>query len=390
MIKVAFFADMLIADFDGAARTMFQLIHRIESDKFEFFFIYGDGPKQIYQHKSLKIPSLAIPINKNYSMAIPALAKQLIKQELEQFNPDIIHIASPSLLGNFALKYAEKNNIPTISIYHTHFISYIDYYLKSFPFLIHKTKNQLKKIQVAFYNRCHQIYIPSISIAEELQDMGIAEKRMKIWRRGINKELFSPKKKDKKLLTLITKNNKPNILFASRLVWEKNLHILIEIYRACELYEIDCNFIIAGEGKAMQACQLAMPNAFFLGNLDHENLAEVYASSTLFLFPSVTETYGNVVLEAMSSGLPCLIADGGGSADHIEHGVNGYKCDPHNVMDYVRKIKSLLADKPLRTYFKQQGLQHSKQFNWDTLADEYFAGLIQSVDEKKIKLQSDF
>src|SRR5687768_7827598 len=101
-VKVAFFAEILFEDKDGASRTMFQLIRRISSDRFEFMFIYGDGPDQLLDFPSLKIPTLTIPSNKNYTLCLPNLVQQKLLKRLNQFDPDIIHIATPSLLGHFA------------------------------------------------------------------------------------------------------------------------------------------------------------------------------------------------------------------------------------------------------------------------------------------------
>ncbi|WP_293913828.1 MULTISPECIES: glycosyltransferase [unclassified Sphingobacterium] len=380
MIKVAFFAEMMIEDFDGASRTMFQLINRIDSTKFEFLFIYGNGPEQIDDHLSLRIPYFHIPFNRNYTMAVPAIAKKMLKQQLKEFDPDVIHIATPSMLGSFALKYAEKHNIPTLTIYHTHFISYIDYYLKNTPFLIKPTKKEFIKQTVRFYNKCTKVYVPSVSISKELKHLGIQPDKLTLWQRGIDTELFSPKKKDNNYLRKVTKNKKQNILFASRLEWEKNLVTLIDIYHKCKERDIDCNFIIAGDGTAKAACMEQMPDAYFLGKLSHKELAICYASSTLFLFPSITETYGNVVIEAMASGLPCVISNDGGSADFIIDGENGFKCNAEQAEDYVDKIQLLLSDKNLRKKFKKAGLKYSKQHNWQHLSEIYFRDISDFAD----------
>src|SRR5690606_26346985 len=139
-IKVVFFAEILIEDFDGASRTMFQLIKRIDPERFDFLFICGVGPDTIGGFACMKVPVINLPVNAGYTMALPGMIKKDIKRNLKLFEPDIIHIATPSLLGTFALKYGRKHELPVISIYHTHFISYIDYYLKHTPFLIERVK----------------------------------------------------------------------------------------------------------------------------------------------------------------------------------------------------------------------------------------------------------
>ncbi|MBG6236227.1 glycosyltransferase involved in cell wall biosynthesis [Pedobacter sp. CAN_A7] len=375
-IKVAFFAEMLIEDFDGAARTMFQIIKRINPNHFEFLFFCGTGPEKLYGFDCIRVPTIAVPLNSAYKMAVPALAARRIKSMLEQFAPDVIHIATPSILGNFALKLAYSYQIPVISVYHTHFISYVDYYLRYAPFLIDMVKPLISENQKSFYNQCDIIYVPAESIAADLRSMNIEGKRLKIWKRGLDTSVFSPERKNMEVMKRITGNSNPTILFASRLVWEKNLETLITIYTAIRKKNVEVNFLIAGDGVARKACEKRMPTAIFVGKLEHAELSVLYASADIFLFPSISETYGNVVLEAMSSGLPCIVANGGGSADFIEQGMNGFKCSPQDADDYLSKIQLLLADESLRRKFAEKGLAQSKNCNWEQLTQIYFNDLV--------------
>lgn len=132
------------------------------------------------------------------------------------------------------------------------------------------------------------------------------------------------------------------------------------------------NFVIAGDGIARKACEENMPNTMFLGKVDHEQLSVLYASADVFLFPSNSEAYGNVVVEAMASGLPCVVANGGGSADFIEQGINGFKCSPYNATEFADKLQLVLTSAPLRKLFIKNGLQYCKHLSWDSLAAEYF------------------
>ncbi len=375
MIKVAFFAEILIQDFDGASRTMFQLIQRIPAEQFEFLFICGVGPDELYGFECLRLPTVTLPKNTTYKMAVPQLAKRRLKARLDAFSPDVVHIATPSLLGQYALEYAGSHQLPVLSIYHTHFISYIDYYFKSLPFLIPFVKSKVAANQKNFYNRCDLVYVPAEGIMAEMKDIGIEASRMKLWKRGMDTHLFSPQKRNPALMRRLTGNELPTVLFASRLVWEKNLETLIRVYERCRALQLPCNFVVAGDGVARKACESRMPGAVFLGTVDHETLSELYASADIFLFPSISESYGNVVLEAMASGLPCVLANGGGSRDFVEQGVNGFKCSPNDELEYVEKIELLLKDKTLRHQLSEAGRRYSLAFNWDHLAEVYFEDL---------------
>ncbi|MEO6040185.1 MAG: glycosyltransferase family 1 protein [Saprospiraceae bacterium] len=376
-IKVAFFAEILIEDFDGASRTMFQLLKRIPHDHFEFLFICGVGPETIYGFDCLRLPVVPLPLNSTYRMAVPLLAKRRLRKKLAAFAPQVVHIATPSLLGEYALQFAARQRLPVLSIYHTHFISYVDYYLRRLhlPALIPFVKSRAAAGQRKFYNRCDLVYVPAKAIVAELVDIGIEAARMKLWQRGIDTQLFSPHKRNPALMQRLTGNDRPTILFASRLVWEKNLETLFRIYALCQARNRLYNFLIAGDGVARKASEARLTQAIFLGTVDHNTLAELYASADVFLFPSISESYGNVVLEAMASGLPCVIAAGGGSQDFIEQGVNGFKCPPNDEAAYLEKIDRVLQDKTLWEQLSGTGRRYSQSFDWEQLAAVYFEDL---------------
>jgi glycosyltransferase involved in cell wall biosynthesis len=374
-VKIAFFAEILIEDFDGASRTMFQLIHRIPKEQFEFLFICGVGPDTIEGYECMTIPAVTIPINSTYKMAIPWFSGGRIRRRLQDFQPDVIHIATPSLLGEFALKYANQHQIPILTIYHTHFISYIDYYLKSSPRIAAYLQKKVAKGQFAFYNHCDRVYVPSEEMRAALLSWQVEPQRLQLWQRGIDTTLFSPEKKSAEVMQALTGNALPVVLFASRLVWEKNLETLCRIYQLIQDKQLACNFLVAGDGVALEACKLRMPGAIFTGRVTHDQLSVLYASADVFLFTSISESFGNVVVEAMASGLPCVIADGGGSRNFITQGVNGFLCAPNEPEDYLEKIILLLENEPLRQQFIAEGLRYSKSLSWDDLAATYFRDL---------------
>ncbi len=373
-IRVAFFADILARDYDGAIKTMYHLIDNIPEEKFEFMFCSGMPPKEKMNHRIVEIPSFVLPFNSNYKASLPYFSNKLTK-ELTDFNPDVIHIATPSPLGFFGLYYAKRNHIPTLSIYHTNFLSYMKHYFKSLPFLIKPVETIVKYAYRSFYNFCKTVYVPTLQMIRELKECGVAENNLKLWQRGIAVDIFNPSKKDKNFIRQLTGNDKPNILFASRLVWEKNMETLFNIYDEVQAQQLDVNFIIAGSGVAEQEARKRMKKAFFLGFLDHENLAKVYASSDVFVFPSVSETFGNVVVEAMACGCVPVIARGGGSQALVKNGETGFLCEPCNAAEYVENMKTLLTNLPLKEKMQSRGVEYASTLNWDHLVNEYFTDL---------------
>ena len=250
--------------------------------------------------------------------------------------------------------------------------------------LIKPIKSWMTSATRRFYNDCDRVYVPSFAMQKQLGDLGVEEEKLILWQRGIDLNIFNPRQRDLKYIQEITGNRKSNILFASRLFWDKKISKLIYIYKRLQKTNISHNFIIVGSGAAEEQMKEQMPDAIFLGKLSHTALAKVYASSDIFVFPSVSETYGNVVVEAMASGIPCIIADGGGSADLVRHGHTGYKCLPNSAEDYIIYIRMLLADPTLYKFIRDTGLTYTQNLDWNNLIRRYFDDItelsIQSSD----------
>ncbi len=368
-IRIAFFAEILIRDYDGATRTIFEIIDRIDRSRFEFLFFCGTPPDEDIGWEVFHVPTVTIPFNKDYQMASMFLMGPSVEQRLREFNPDVIHVSTPSPLGYFALKYALREHIAVTTIYHTHFISYIRYYTKNTPVVTSFLECALVSHNKSFYNRCHKMYVPTGAMAHELSLFGFNRGLMSIWPRGINLSVFSPRRSDQSYIRSITQNDHKSLFFASRLVWEKNLDTLCDLYDLIQSRGLPYNLIIAGDGVARDELQLRMPKAHLLGHADHDKLCVLYASADYFVFTSDTETFGNVIIEAMASGLPSIIADGGGSRSLVSHGVTGYKVEPKNAAAYLDTIELMERDPNLRASIVDNALGFVQQFSWETLVD---------------------
>lgn len=379
--RVAFFADILIKDFDGASRTMFHILERIPRDRFEFLFITGKGPENEFAFEVKEVSNFKIPFNDTYSMALPILNYFSLVKKLDAFKPDIIHIASPSFLGNFALDYAESRSLPKVSIYHTHFISYVSYYLNHTPIITDLAEKAVISGQRKFYNRCDLVLVPTGAIRNELVGYGFQADKLILWQRGIDHSLFNQTKANNSLLKEITGNSDPVILFASRMVWEKNLQILVGLYQLFQREKRKINFLMVGDGVAKEELMKLMSSAVFTGKVDQEKLAVLYASSDVFVFPSISETYGNVVVEAMACGLPCIVGNGGGSASFIRQGINGFLCDPKDPNDFKEKIDIILNSPTLRSQIVEGGILYTASLKWESLVENYFS-ILESMTRK--------
>ena len=278
-----------------------------------------------------------------------------------------------------------------ITIYHTHFISYVKYYLRNFKILIPLFSRLIKERAFEVYSKPDMVLVPTREIMRELKkDCGLDGNNLVLWQRGLNSEMFTPSKKNRFYVQGITKNMKPVILFASRLVWEKNLTLLIDIYQLSRQKGDKLNFIIAGDGQARKELQKQMSGAIFLGAVDHAELSRLYASSDVFLFPSDTESYGNVLIEAMASGCPSVASEVGGHTDFVKHEKNALLCSPDDAAGFLSAVHRLLNEKELRERIIQNGIEFSHSLKWNPLVDKYFDHLVALKSQKSVVYSDDY
>lgn len=284
------------------------------------------------------------------------------KKRLEEFNPTLIHVATPDGLGSSALKWGKKHDVPVVASYHTHFLSYATYYAAFLMPVFLPAKWHMK----SFYKKVQETYVPSQSMIDELEEIGL-DSKMKIWARGIDLERFNPNKRDIECRLVGFKDDEIVVSFVSRLVWEKELRTYIKAVKNLQAKNPKVRALIVGDGPALEETKELLPVAHYTGFAKGEELARAYASSDIFLFPSHTETFGNVTLEAMASGLPCVVADAIGSKSLVQDGVNGFWAEPKNEADFTEKLNRIVENEELRSSMSKKSQEFAMEYQWDSI-----------------------
>lgn len=315
-----------------------------------------------HQGQLIPVPSISAPGRPDYrvSLGLPSH----VREHVEAFEPAIIHIATPDLLGRKALLYAKKRGLPVVATYHTHFSSYLSYYKLSIA------EPLLWRYLRWFYGQCDQIYVPSASMADVLREHGIQD-NLSIWERGVETERFNPAHRSEAWRRLHgIAPNEVVISFVSRLVLEKGLDIYAEVIEALQRQQIAHRSVIVGEGPARDGLQKRLPNTLFLGHQSGDALATAYASSDIFLFPSETETFGNVTLEAMASGLPTVCADATGSRSLVLDGETGFLAPPRQTDAFVDAVRMLVQSPELRQQMREAAYQEAQHYAWPVILEK--------------------
>ncbi|MEX0662007.1 MAG: glycosyltransferase family 1 protein [Balneolaceae bacterium] len=363
---------------DGVSLTLNRWVNFLLQNNAEVL-VFGPtitNPPVAHNGTLISVPSIEMPGRPEYriTMGFPEDAKQ----KLEDFNPDIVHIATPDLLGYKGLKWAIEHNIPVVSSFHTHFTSYLKYYKLSFIEPIGW------KYLKWFYEKCEQVYVPSKSMIDELESKNI-DGNFKVWARGVEIENFNPDLRSESWrIEMGFKKNDIVVTFVSRLVWEKNLQVYADVLNNLQKEYSNVKALIVGDGPAMEELKEMIPDAAYTGFLKGRKLSIAYASSDIFFFPSESETFGNVTLEAMSSGLPCVVADAAGSKSLIVDGENGFLAEANDKERFRSQIEKLVLNSDLRNKMGGVSTEKAKGYSWKVI-NKKLLSYYGEVLQKKIK-----
>jgi glycosyltransferase involved in cell wall biosynthesis len=344
---------------DGVALTLNRLVAHLQHQGARVLVAAPVGRSAAVDHvgELAPAPSAPIPFRSEYRLALgltPAL-----RRRLEAFDPTVVHVATPDLLGHQALTFARARGIPVVASYHTRYEAYLKDYGLAF------LEDAVGKWIRRFYAACDEVYVPSASMAGHLREAGFAD-NVRLWPRGVDTDRFHPHKRDHRWREALGAGAAtPMIVYVGRLVREKRLDTLIGALSRLARSGAPHRAVIVGDGPDRAALERALPGAAFTGFLTGETLATAYASADIFLFPSDTESFGNVTLEAMASGLPAVVADATGSRCLVDHGLTGFLAAPGDGAAFAAALARLAADSALRARMGAAARQSSLAFSWD-------------------------
>jgi len=374
-MKIAYFNANLKVGQDGVTRCVYKMVEGAVERGHKAIAITSTPPLGESQIPVYGVPSVVLPLQKNYRIALPGY--QSFAKYLQEFQPDILHINSPCTLGFAAVKYARHFGVPVIATYHTHFPTYPRYYnLTSLEDLAWRILRRL-------YNNVDRTLVPTGPILQELREHGV--ERLEYLPNGVDTSIFNPLYRSNAWRQEFSNGEKPIILFVSRLVWEKDLRVLAQTYRELRSKRSDFEMVIVGEGHARQELQAMMPGAHFLGHQSGRTLAESFASADIFVFPSTTETFGLVTLEAMASGLAPVAAKVGGAVEIIKEGSSGLFAEPLNSSDLAKKVEWFLDNPHHRKVIADHALARAQEYRWGRILDQLFESYMEVIEEFRLR-----
>lgn len=307
----------------------------------------------------VSLPSLPIPGRSEYR--VTTILPPRIKKDLHRFAPNVVHISSPDSAGHSAVRWAQRHKIPVLGSVHTRFETYPRYYNMAF------LEPVLEAILRRLYRKCDAIVAPSDSMAQVLREQRMSYD-VGIWSRGVDKHIFNPGMRDmdwRRSLGLA--DDVPVIGFLGRLVMEKGLDVFSDSIDRLVRRQVPHQVLVVGEGPARGWFESRLPKAVFAGFQGGADLGRAVASMDLFFNPSITETFGNVTLEAMACAVPVVAARATGSESLVEHNVTGQLVRPGATVEFADALQAYCGDAELRARHGQAGLKRSEKYSWDRI-----------------------
>ncbi|MCI0470189.1 MAG: glycosyltransferase family 1 protein [Candidatus Aminicenantes bacterium] len=365
-MKVAIYTGTFKKNQDGATKTLYELVNSLLKNSIDVgVWAFQITPQQREGLCLHKIPSLPLPLYPDYKISLPT---PKIKRQIEAFDPDVIHITVPDIVGIFLIRYACAKGIPVLTSFHTDFPAYLKSYRLG---IFYKWSWSYLRW---FYNKSQVVLAPTDTIIDKLKLNQI--KQVRLWSRGIERGRYNTSYRSSSLRARWGATDKRVILYAGRFVWYKDLETFIRVY---EIFKKEgphnVVFVLAGDGPIRSELECRMPDARFTGYLQGTKLSRVYASSDILLFPSTTETFGNVVLEALSSGLPAVVSDVGGCREIVEKSGGGIVAKAGDVTQFYQSCKQLVENRESHETCRLKGLDYVKKCSWtginNSVIDEY-------------------
>jgi len=343
--KIALFTDTL-HEINGVAITIKRMIGTAKAKGIELVVITSDPNETKFADGLMSFQSVGeftLPEYPELKLHFPPLLEVLDYFERERFTS--IHASTPGTMGLMALFLSRILDVPISGTYHTDIPKYVKS-LTNDTFM----EEAAWQYMIWFYNLMAEVMVPSSSTRNELVERGLDPAKAKPLPRWVDTTVFSPTKKSPDLWRAYGLDASPKLLYVGRVSKEKNLELLARSFASLVKDGVRAHLVVVGDGPFRAEMERLLKGypAYFTGFKTGEELCALYASADVFVFPSATDTFGNVVLEAQASGLPAIVSDTGGPRELIVHGTTGFAVQNDNSESFMKAMRLFIDDPALR------------------------------------------
>ncbi|MBD0344564.1 MAG: glycosyltransferase family 1 protein [Coleofasciculus sp. Co-bin14] len=353
-MRIALFTETFLPKVDGIVTRLRHTVEHLQRNGDQVLIISPDGGLKEYKGaKIYGVSGFPLPLYPELKLALP---RPSIGVALEKFQPDLIHLVNPAVLGLGGLYYAKMMQIPLVASYHTHLPQYLHHYG------LGMLEGLMWELIKASHNQAQLNLCTSTAMIEQLREHGV--ERLDLWQRGVDTETFHPDLVSEEMRSHLSQGHpeSPLLLYVGRLGAEKEIDRIKPVLEAIP----NARLALVGDGPHRSALEkhFAGTPTHFVGYLTGKELGSAFASADAFVFPSRTETLGLVLLEAMAAGCPVVAARSGGIPDIVTDGVNGYLFNPADEDGAIAATIRLLERKEEREALRQNARAEAERWSW--------------------------
>ena len=380
-MKIACFTETFLPKVDGIVTRLTKTVkHLIEEGDEVVVFCPEGCPSSYMGAKVIGVPAMPLPLYPELKLGLPGPA---VSDALENFQPDLVHVINPAVLGLGGIWLAKTNNIPLVASYHTHLPKYLEHYGMGM------LEPLLWELLKAAHNQAQLNLCTSTAMVKELGDKGI--QHTALWQRGVDTEIFRPElRTDEMRRRLFGKFSDEGalLIYVGRLSAEKQIERIKPVLEALP----HTRLALVGDGPHRQQLEKTFEKTAtnFVGYLSGEELASAYASGDAFLFPSSTETLGLVLLEAMAAGCPVVGANRGGIPDIISDGENGCLFNPDGEQEgsksLINATQRVLTNDLEHQSMRKAAREEAERWDWASATNQLRNYYYQVLEKQSIKM----
>jgi glycosyltransferase involved in cell wall biosynthesis len=371
--RIAVFTDTYY-ETNGVVSILTRLEKWALANERDVTIVTAFGEREVRRDGFVNLPSVVefdLPFYRDFGLHFPSVLSVLELCEREGY--DLIHVTTPGPVGACALLAARLLGIPLVGSYHTQVPEYARILTGS-----ERLERVLWEFARYVYSQCERVLAPSSQQIADLAARGLARERLGLLRTGVDADLFHPRRRSAAFRERVGAQGSALLLYVGRVSKEKGLDLLADAYRRLLAEGVAARLVIVGDGPYRAELQAELgADAVFTGILKEEDLATAFASADLFVFPSATDTFGCVVLEAMASGMPVIVTDGGGARESVRDGATGFVARAGDAADFAAAIARLARSDAARRAMGRAAREAALASNWagafEALYSEYEA-----------------
>jgi glycosyltransferase involved in cell wall biosynthesis len=379
-MRVTLVTETYFPQVNGVSRTLGKLVQFLRENGDQVQLIYPDYGAVVDREQVHTVRSIVLPFYRELHLPLPPFRH--VHRAIDLFQPDVIHIATEATLGWSVLRRALRRRLPVVSSFHTNFDQYSHHYGVGWGRAI------IWRYLRWFHNNTRETYVPSETTITELEGRGF--ERVVLWRRGVDSTLFRPNRPGRLDVrrALGWAPEDVVITYVSRIAPEKNVDYLAAALAIVASARPDVRLLLVGDGPSRPALERRLGSiAHFAGYLQGDALSDHYAASDIFAFSSLTETFGNVVLEAMASGLPVVALRAGGVGESVHSGTTGILIDPYEPpANFAAALLRLIENPEQRSAMARAAREYAVSQSWDAIMAGLRERYQQVVNERTRRL----